>query len=155
MVAEDVVWPSLADGGVLRTRITDYVRGQVPSWSKNSVTDVGAAIVRTYDRFGIGTTTRTRLNVAVRRGDLPAFAYVLHLEFPEPGMYCFEKLLQGPMRRWLLWDQEWMVRQLYACEEAGLLAKVSEIDRAKQFTTKYTLEEAVGPIVSLIREQRP
>ena len=155
MVAEEVVWPSLADGGVQRTRITDFVRGRVPSWSKNSVTDVGAAVVRTYERFGIGSPTRTRLNVSVRQGDLPAFAYVLHLECPEPGMHGFETLLQGPMRRWLLWDQEWVVKQLYACEEAGLLAKVSEIDRAKQFTTKHTLDEAVGPIVSLIQGRRP
>jgi hypothetical protein len=151
MVAEEVVWPSLADGGVSRTRITEYVQRQVPSWSKNSVTDVGAAIVRTYERFGIGSTTRTHLNVSIRQGDLPAFAYILHLECPEPGMYGFEMLLQSPMRRWLLWDQQWIVKQLYACEGAGLLAKISEIDRAKQFTTRYTLDEAVGPIVSLIR----
>jgi hypothetical protein len=155
VVAEDVVWPSLADGGVLRTRITDYVRGRVSSWSKNSVTDVGAAVVRTYERFGVGYPTRTRLNVSVRKGDLPAFAYVLHLEFPEPGMYGFERILHGPMRRWLLWDQEWIVKQLYGCEEAGLLAKISEIDRAKQFTTKYSLDEAVGPIATLIRERSP
>ena len=155
MVAEEVVWPSLADGGVPRTRITDYVRGRVPSWSKNSVTDVGAAVVRTYERFGVGSPNRTRLNVSVRQGGLPAFAYILHLEFPEPGMYGFETAVQGPMRRWLLWDQDWIVKQLYACEEAGLLAKVSEIDRARQFTTKYTLDEAVGPIVSLIPERRP
>lgn len=154
MVAEEVVWPALADGGVARTRITDYVRRQVPSWSKNSVTDVGAAVVRTYERFGVGSPSRTRLNVSVRRGDLAAFAYVLHLEFPEPGMYGFERLVQGPMRRWLLWDQDWIIKQLYACEEAGLLAKVSEIDRARQFTTKYTLGEAVGPILSLIHERR-
>ncbi len=155
MIAEGVVWPSLADGGVLRTRITDYVRGRVPSWGKNSVTDVGAAVVRTYERFGIGNSTRTRLNVSVRQSDLPAFAYILHLECSEPGMYGFERLLQGPMRRWLLWDQEWIVKQLYACEEAGLLAKISEIDRAKQFTTKFTLDEAVGPIISLIPERHP
>lgn len=70
-------------------------------------------------------------------------------------MFGFETLLQGPMRRWLLWDQEWVVKRLYACEEAGLLAKISEIDRARQYTTKYTLDEAVGPIVSLIQEHSP
>ncbi len=149
-VADEIVWPSLADGGVTRKRITDYVGAQVPAWSPNSVKDVGAAIVRTYERLGIGSTTKTRLNVASRRGDLPAFAYLLHLEFPEPGMFLFERLLQGPLRRWLLWDPEWMVKQLYACGEAGLIAKVSEIDGTRQFTTKHPLDEAVGPIVSLI-----
>jgi hypothetical protein len=150
-VADEMVWPSLADGGVTRKRITDYVGAQVPGWSPNSVKDVGSAIVRTYERLGIGSTTKTRLNVASRRGDLPAFAYLLHLEFPEPGMFAFEKLLQGPLRRWLLWDPEWMVKQLYACGEVGLIAKVGEIDGTRQFTTKSHLDEAVGPIVSLIR----
>jgi DNA repair protein RadC len=150
-VADEIVWPSLADGGVTRKRITDYVGAQVPGWSPNSVKDVGAAIVRTYERLGIGSTTKARLNVASRRGDLPAFAYLLHLEFPEPGMFAFDRLLQGPLRRWLLWDPEWMVKQLYACGETGLIAKVSEIDGTRQFTTRYHLDEAVGPILSLIR----
>ena len=78
--------------------------------------------------FGIGSSTRTRLNVSLREGSLSAFGYVLHLEFPEPGMYSFERLLNGPMHRWLLWDQHWMTRQLYVLREAGLLSKVSEID---------------------------
>jgi DNA repair protein RadC len=150
-VADEIVWPSLADGGVTRKRITDYVGAQVPGWSANSVQDVGSAIVRTYQRLGIGATTKTRLNVSSRTGDLPAFAYILHLEFPEPGMFAFERLLQGPPRRWLLWDPEWMVQQLYACREAGLIAKVSQIDGTRQFTTQYPLDQVVGPIVSLIR----
>jgi hypothetical protein len=150
-VADEIVWPSLADGGVTRKRVADYVRAQVPSWSSNSVKDVGASIVRTYERLGIGIVTKTRLNIASRRSDLPCFAYILHLEFPEPGMFAFERILHGRLRRWLLWDPEWMVKQLYACGEAGLIAKVSEIDGAPQFTTKYHLEDAVGPIVSLIR----
>lgn len=150
MVAEEVVGPALADGGVVRSRITDYVRDRVPFWSPNSVKDVGAAIVRTYERLGVGSPTRTRLNVSTRQGALPAFAYVLHLEFPEPGMYAFDRLLQGPMRRWLLWDPQWIVRQLYACGETGLLAKISEIDGARQFTTKFNLEQAVDPILDLI-----
>jgi len=149
-VADEVIWPSLAEGSLNRSRITDFVKAQVPNWSPNSVKDIGAAIVRTYERLGIGSATKTRLSVASRSGSLPSFAYILHLEFPDPGMFAFEKLHQGPMRKWLLWDREWMVRQLYACGEAGLIAKVSEIDGARQFTTKYTLNEAVGPILSLI-----
>jgi DNA repair protein RadC len=153
MVAEEIVWPSLADGGVRRGRIADYVASLVTTWSKNSATDVGAAIVRTYERFGIGNPDRNRLNVSIRRGDLASFAYILHLEFADPGMFGFERVLQGPMRRWLLWDQDWIVKQLYACEEAGLLAKISEIDRARQFTTKFPLADAIRPILSMIKER--
>jgi DNA repair protein RadC len=48
-----------------------------------------------------------------------------------------------------------MVRQLYRLREAGLLSKVSEIDRLRQFTTKYTLAEAIGPLVALAEESPP
>jgi hypothetical protein len=48
-----------------------------------------------------------------------------------------------------------VVRQLYRLREAGLLSKVSEIDRLRQFTTKYTLAEAVQPIVALAKESPP
>ncbi len=110
------------------------------------------AIIRTYERFGIGAATRTRLNVSLREGSLAAFGYVLHLEFPEPGMYSFERLFNGPTHRWLLWDQQWMVHQLYVLREAGILSKVSEIDRMRQFTTKYTLDDAVRHLVNLTEE---
>ena len=45
-----------------------------------------------------------------------------------------------------------MIRQLYRLREAGLLSKVSEIDRMRQFTTKYSLADAVQPIVALAKE---
>ncbi len=153
MVAEEVVFPSLAQGGIGRNRILDYVQKQFPR--SKSVKDICQAIVRTYDRLGVGTTTRTHLNVRLREGSLSAFAYILHLEFPEPGMFSFERLFEGPMHKWLLWDQQWMIQQLYQLREAGLLAKVSEIDRMRQFTTRLSLAEAVRPIVALAKGLRP
>jgi DNA repair protein RadC len=150
LVAEKVVFPSLAEGGVSRARIQDFVQAQFPD--SKSANEVGVAIVGTYQTFGIGSATRTRLNVRLREGCLASFAYILHLEFPEPGMHAFEKMFDGPMHKWLLWDQQWMIRQLYRLREAGLLSKVSEIDRLRQFTTKYTLADAVQRIVALAQE---
>ena len=103
LVAQEVVFPSLAQGGVSRNRIREFVQTQFPG-SKSS-DHIGQSIVRTYQFFGIGVGNRTRLNVSLRDGSLAAFAYVLHLEFPEPGMYAFERMFDGPMHKWLLWDQ--------------------------------------------------
>lgn len=153
MVAEEIVFPSLALRGVARTKIRDFVQLQFPN--SKSAAEVGNAVMNTYHAFGIGTATRTRLEVSLREGSLASFAYVLHLEFPEPGMYSFERLFDGPPHKWLLWDQQWMIKQLYRLREAGLLSKVSEIDRMRQFTTKYTLAEAVQPIVALAKESSP
>ena len=111
LVAENVVYPSLAQGGVARNRILEYVQSKFSS--SKSAHEISQAIVRTYERFGIGTANRSSLNVSLREGSRESFAYVLHLEFPEPGMYSFEKIFDGPMHKWLLWDRQWMVRQLY------------------------------------------
>jgi len=150
LVAEEVVFPSLAQGGVSRTKLRDFIQTKFPG--SKSVKHVAQAIVRTYEFYGLGTANRTRLSVSLREGNLASFAYVLHLEFPEPGMYSFERMFDGPMHKWLLWDKEWMIRQLYQLREAGVLSKVSEIDRMRQFTTKYPLIEAVRRIVTLGKE---
>lgn len=144
MVAEEVVFPSLAEGGVSRNRLREYVQAQFPQ--SKSADHIGQSIVRSYQFYGIGHPNRTRLNVSLREGSLAAFAYVLHLEFPEPGMYAFERMFDGPMHKWLLWDQQWMIRQLYHLRAVGLLPKVSEIDRMRQFTTRYSLADAVQRI---------
>lgn len=150
LVAEQVVFPSLAQGGVSRTRIRDFVQSQFPH--SKSAMQVGVAVVGTFQTFGVATATRTRLDVSLRDGNLASIAYLLHLEFPEPGMHGFDKMLDGPMHKWLLWDRQWMVQQLYRLREAGLLSKVSEIDRLRQFTTKYTLADAMERIVALAKE---
>ncbi len=152
-VAEEVVFPSLPEGGVARIRVREFVQARFPG--SKSVPDMSQAIIRTYERFGIGAATRTRLTVSLREGSLAAFGYVLHLEFSEPGMYAFERLWSGPMHRWLLWDQQWMIRQLYVLREAGILSKVSEIDGMRQFTTKFSLDDAVRRLVNRTEEAHP
>ena len=150
MVAEEVVFPSIAQGGVSRSRVHEYIQSKFPH--SKSVGQISRSVLHTYQVYGIGNTSRTHLKVSLREGCLASFAYVLHLEFPEPGMHAFEKMLDGPMHKWLLWDGQWMVRQLYRLREAGLLSKVSEIDRLRQFTTKYTLADAAPHIVELAKE---
>jgi len=150
LAAENVVWPALSDGGVARAKITQFVQSRLGSVKGSKRT--GQAIARSYQHYGIGEATRDRLIVSVRRSDMASFAYILHLEFPEPGMHAFEKLLDGPMHKWLLWERDWIIEQLYACRQAGLLTKVSEIDSMRQFTTKYPLAEAMSRILSLIKE---
>ena len=150
LVAEEIVFPSLAQGGVSRSRLREYIQSHFPQ--SKSADQISQSIIRSYQLYGIGSSDRTRLNVSLREGCLASFAYVLHLEFPEPGMHAFERMADGPMHKWLLWDEQWMIRQLYRLREAGLLSKVSEIDRLRQFTTKYTLADAVQRIVALAQE---
>jgi DNA repair protein RadC len=150
MVAEEIVFPSLAQGGVSRSRLREYIQSKFPH--SKSADQMSHSVLHTYQVYGIGSPNRTHLKVSLRDGCLASFAYVLLLEFPEPGMHAFERMLDGPMHKWLLWDRQWMIRQLYRLREAGLLSKVSEIDRMRQFTTKYRLADAVPHIVELAKE---
>jgi len=152
LVAESLVWPSLAEGNVPRAKVKEFVAEKIPE--SKSAKQMTSAIFRTYEEFGVGKTSRTKLSVSQRHGNFLAFAYVLYLEFPEPGMFGFDNLLEGPMQKWLLWDQKWMIEQLYALRQAGLLVKVSEIDQHRQFTTKLTLADAMDRIVALAKEQQ-
>ncbi len=150
-VADEVVFPSLPEGGITRNRVREYVQSRFPA--SKSVPDMSQAIVRTYERFGLGSTTKTRLNVYLREGSLAAFGYLLHLEFPEPGMHAFERLLGGPHPPMATLgpavdDQP----ALCACERPESSSKVSEIDRMRQFTTKYTLETPCASFLNLKAE---
>ena len=71
LVAEEVVFPSLTEGGVSRTRIRDYVQARLPN--SKSASEVGSAIVATYQTYGIGSASGTRLNVVLREGCLASF----------------------------------------------------------------------------------
>jgi hypothetical protein len=150
LAAEELIFPSLVQGGVSRTRLREYVQSKFPH--SKSADEIGQAIVRTYQFFGIGSSNRIELRVSLREGGLASFAYILHHEFPEPGMHAFDSMFDGPLHKWLLWDKQWMVRQLYRLREAGLLSKVSEIDRLRHFTTKFTLTDALERIVTLAQE---
>lgn len=157
LIAEQVVWPALPVGSIARSKIRDFARAQLKGEAATKKT--ATAVVNCYDKFGIADVTKTKVGVKVRSGgliptgDLASFAYVLHLEFPEPGMQPFEKVLDGPMHKWLLWDRQWMIQHLYRLREEGLLSKISEIDSMRQFTMKYSLAEATPHIVKLIGKE--
>lgn len=153
LVAENVVWPALPVGGVSRSKVRDFVKDHLKADDPAKRTTI--AVAQCYAKFGIANVTKTKITASIRPGDLASFAYLLHLEFPEAGMQTFGKLLDGPLHKWLLWDRQWMIEQLYLCRQAGLLTKVSEIDSMRQFTTRYSLSEAIPHIVKLIGKEAP
>ena len=67
LVAEEVVFPSLAQGGVSRARLAG-VHPARSSLDSKSADEMVGAIVRTYQLYGIGTANRTRLEcIGTRR----------------------------------------------------------------------------------------
>lgn len=142
-VAEEFVWPALPLGRVDRESMREFVLRYLPDIGPASQTKILRSIFNTYDLLSVGVQDETTLRFQVHAGTLEGFLYVLTAEFPGPGIYTFEALERGPMRLWLLWDREWMHRQLYNLRDLGVIAKVSEIDTLRQFTLAMDQGEAL------------
>lgn len=142
-VAEEVVWPALPVGYVTRQQLRQQMQSLFPAISAATIKRMVYSLLNVYAVFGMGELDEEKLSVQVHDGDLPAFLYILTAEFPLPGIYSFDALEQGPMRRWLLWDREWMRRQLYNLRDLGVISKISEIDAMRQFTLAFDQRAAL------------
>jgi DNA repair protein RadC len=133
-VAEELLWPALPVGYVGREAIREFVLRCVPNIGVSSQNNTLRSLFMAYDLLSVGVRDESTLRFQIHAATLEAFLYVLTAELPEPGMYAFDALEEGPMRHWLLWDREWMRRQLYNLRDMGVLSRVSEIDTVRQFT---------------------
>jgi len=143
-VAEEVVWPGVAQGYVTREAIRERVLQYRPDLRDASQEKTLRAILNTYSILGVAEEADGALRLRIREGTPEAFLYVFFALYSSPGVYTFSQLEQGPMRQWLLWDRDWMRRQIYALRDCGLVAKVSEIDTIRQFTTTIGQMDALA-----------
>lgn len=141
--AEEFIWPALPIGRVDREDMRDFILRYLPDIGASSQKNALRSLFTTYDLLSVGVQEGTTLRFQVHTGTLEAFLYILTAEFPQPGIYAFEVLEQGPLRRWLLWDREWLRRQLYNLRDFGLISKISEIDTIRQFTLQLDQSTAL------------
>ena len=140
-VIEDLIIPNLGTGRLSRERIRKRLSEKFPE--AKSIVDCGKAIVDALTAGGIAKADRTKISFSYREIPVASFAFVLHSEFPEPGMYDIRKLDENRMIRAMLWNPERLLHALYELRNHGLISKVSEIDNIRQFTTKHTLAGVV------------
>ena len=145
-IIEDLILPNLGTGRLNRERIRKRLAEKFPE--ANSIADCSRAIVDALTAGGIVKADRTKISFAYRETPVASFAFVLHSEFPEPGMYDIRKLDENRMIRAMLWNPERLLHALYELRNQGLISKISEIDNIRQFTTKHTLAGVVEQIVS-------
>lgn len=143
---EDLILTNLGTGKLTRDRIRQYLKEKFPEI--RSIGDCGQAIVDALSAAGIVSADRAKISFAYRDIPLPSFSFVLHSEFPEPGMYDIRKLIENRMIRAMLWNPERILHSLYELRNRGLISKISEIDNIRQFTTRHTLGGAVEQIIS-------
>ena len=145
-VIEDLILPNLGAGQLSRERIRTRLAEKFPE--TRYIVDCGKAIVDALTAAGIAKAARTKISFSYREIPIASFAFVLHSEFPEPGMYDIRKLDENRIIRAMLWNPNRLLHALYELRNQGLISKISEIDNIRQFTTKYSLAGVVEQIVS-------
>ena len=144
-IVEDLLLPNLGTGRIGRDLIRKYLAEKYPQ--AKSIKDCGQAVVDAMEAGGIAKIDRTKVTFSLRHILIPSFAFVLHSEFPEPGMHDIQKIEDNRMIRAMLWNPEQILPSLYELRNRELISKVSEIDDVRQFTTRYTLAEVVERII--------
>jgi DNA repair protein RadC len=145
-IIEELLLPHIGVGRLPREAVRNRLTERFPN--SRSIIDGAKAIVDALTAGGIAAADRTAITFGYREIPIPSFAFVLHGEFPRPGMYDIHKLEENRMIRAMLWNPERLVAALYELRNQGIISKVSEIDNIRQFTVKHTLEEAVQGVIS-------
>jgi DNA repair protein RadC len=141
-VISNVFLPALGMGRIRRERITQFLRHKFPE--SKSVGDGTKAIVEALVSAGIATTDHNQVTFSARPVSNASFAFILHSEFPEPGMYEVGKAESNLLLSSLLWTPEKILSSLYELRNLGLISKISEIDSIRQFTLRYDLAGLVS-----------
>jgi len=145
-VLSDIIVPAIGVGKIKRHRIREYLIERFPE--SKSIADCTKAIVDALSAAGIVHADRICLSFSYREIPPQSFAFVIHSEFPEPGMHNLVKLEQNRNILTMLWNPTRILSTLYELRNLELISRISEIDNVRQFTTKWRLEELVTRITS-------
>lgn len=144
-VIENVFLQAIGVGRIKRERLRDYLQQRVPN--SKSIKDYAQAIIEGLTDAGVVNASRLDINFSYRDILLPSFAFIVHSEFSEPGMYDIAKLEINRAIRALFWNPTRVIPALYELRNQGLISKISEIDNIRQFTTRWTLDELVTKLL--------
>jgi DNA repair protein RadC len=150
-IIEEFVLTNIGAGQLARSSIRQFISEKFPDYKYSD--GCAQAVVDALTAGGIAKADAKTLSFAYRNIPTLSFAFILHSEFPEPGMFDLDKLEQNRLIRAMLWNPDRILHALYELRNDVLISKISEIDGIRQFTTKYSLREVVGQLVS--RGKRP
>lgn len=145
-IARDVLVPATGQGKLYRTRLQEYLRGRYPT--SGSLEEALKACVDVLLQSGVATGDSKVLTVSYRPVALPSFAFVLHSEFSEPGIYPIAEIENGGAYRTLLWNPDSLLPSLYELRNQGVISKISEIDTYRQFTVSLSLQDLVKQLAA-------
>lgn len=153
-VVHDLLLPAVGNGEVARKSVRDYLAQRFPEAKPATVGNCAQAIAEVLSEAGLARVDRLAVSFGYREIPVASFAFVLHSEFPEPGMYDTSLLEDNRTLRAMIWNPDRVVPALYELRNLGLISKVSEIDRIRQFTTKHDLEGLVQALADQDKRDR-
>jgi DNA repair protein RadC len=145
-VCNDLLLPAIGYGQMDRARIREYLSDRYPS--SKVVNLCAKAIVNSLVAGGVARSDKRKISFNYRAPAMASLAFLIHSEFPAPGMYEISWLENSQLIRAMLWDPDHLLPGLYELRNLGLISKISEIDNIRQFTTEFTLDELVDHLKS-------
>ncbi len=145
-IIEKLILPSMGAGRLNRENIRLLITEKYPD--ARSTKDCALAVVDALTAAEIVRSDRRKITFSYRDIPVKSFAFILHSEFPEPGMYDIRKIEENRLVRAMLWNPERILHALYELRNRRLISKVSEIDNIRQFSTKHKLADIVELILS-------
>jgi len=146
-VFHDLLLPAIGYGQMDRARIREYLSDRYPS--SKVVNLCAKAIVNSLVASGVARSDKKKISFNYRAPAVASLAFLIHSDFPAPGMYEISWLENSPLIRAMLWDPDRLLTGLYELRNLGLISKISEIDNIRQFTTEFTLDELVDYLKSM------
>jgi hypothetical protein len=143
----DALIPAMTAGKLSRDYINAYLAERFGHEDKN-VPYCVSAVVNVLTSTQIASLDRKSVRIAYRDIALPAFAFILYSEFPEPCMYDIQKIEDNRSIRAMFWNPNSILTSLYELRNIGIINKVSEIDSVRQFTIKYDLQQVVEKLIA-------
>lgn len=145
-VVDDLLLPSIGTGLLVRKHLSEYLRRRNPN--ARNIKDCSQAISQAFAAGNIAQVGPTEIRFGYREILLPSYAFVLYSEFSEPGMYRISDLENNDAVRAMLWSPDRLLPASYELRNRRLVAKISEIDNVRQFTTNLTLDDVVERLSS-------
>jgi len=143
-IINDLFVPSMNSGSIRRSIVNDYLEEKFPNMK--SARYCSRAAAQALKETKLAKTTPDSISLTYRSPLLYSFGYILHSEFPRPGIHPIKDLENNSTVRAMFWYPEAILPMLYELRNQGIISRVSEIDTVRQFSTKYTLEEYVAQV---------
>ena len=134
--------PNISRGTIPRKKVDDYLKEKFPNSAMGI--DGSRGFIESLKDADVIKVFGRNLTFSYRQVDSISFAYMLHAEFPSPGMFDISKIEKNNVFVPQLWQSMDLLEALYILRNKGIISKISEIDTLRQFTTKFTLEQFVA-----------